>query len=115
LYDPYNPPKFGATLALFGKPESYAREAAVDPRQLAREASPEETQSLPANGKYLQSVGMFDASSGTTRDALWFYASGRNDPMGPLGAKEYIVSMDRYCGFAYWSLTRDLMGKLRAK
>jgi hypothetical protein len=31
--------------------------------------------------------------------------------MGPLGAKEYFVSMDRYCGFAYHTLIADLISK----
>jgi hypothetical protein len=115
LYDPYNPPKFGASLQLFGKPASYARTASVDPRELARQAAPEMIESLPPTGKFLQSVGMFDASAGSTRDALWLYASGRNDPIGPLGSKEYLVSMDRYCGFAYWSLTRDLLGRVKPR
>jgi len=57
----------------------------------------------------VQSVGMFDASNGSTRQALWMYADGRNDPVGPLGSKEYLVSMDRYCGFAYSALIQDLL------
>ena len=34
---------------------------------------------------------------------------GRNDPLGPLGPKEYFVSMDRYCGFVYHELLADLL------
>jgi hypothetical protein len=112
LYDPYNPPKFGASLQLFGK-SSFIRPIAVDPRQLSREASPGPMDSLPMAGKFQQTVGMFDAANGTTRQALWLYAEGRNDPKGPLGSKEYLVNMDRYCGFAYHALIRELMYKVK--
>ena len=113
LYDPYDPPKLGASLQLFQKNWSFARPAAVDPRQLAMEAAPELNQSLPANGNFLQAVGMFDAANGSTRSALWLYTEGRHDPVGPLGSKEYLVSMDRYCGFAYSSLIKDLLYRLK--
>jgi hypothetical protein len=108
LYDPYNPPKFGASLQLFEK-SSFSRVQQVDARQLSREATPGPMQSLPATGNFAQAVGMFDASNGTTRHALFLYAEGRHDPVGPLGSKEYLVSMDRYCGFAYSALIRDLV------
>jgi len=111
LYDPYVPPKFGGSLQLFGKPGWYIRPTNVDPRELARRASPPLGQSVP-QADFLQAVGMFDAANGSTRDALNFYATGRHDPVGPLGAKEYMVSMERYCGFAYFTLTRDLLSQL---
>lgn len=112
IYDPYMPPKFGGSLQLFGKPGWYVRPGNVDPRELARRASPPPGESVP-QADFLQAVGMFDAANGTTRDALNFYASGRHDPVGPLGAREYMVSMDRFCGFAYFVLTRDLIQQLR--
>jgi hypothetical protein len=114
LYDPYDPPKLGAALQLFRKPSGYERAKALDPRELARQATPGESESLAApstRSDFRQAVGMFDASNGSTRDALNFYASGRHDPCGPLGAKIYRVDMDRFCGFAYWSLIRQLTGQ----
>ncbi len=112
IYDPYNPPKLGASLQLFQK-MTYARPAAIDPQELAREATPDLQQSLPATGNFVQAVGMFDAQNGSTREALLMYTEGRHDPAGPLGSKEYLVNMDRYCGFVYSSLIRDLMYRLR--
>src|SRR5947207_3597413 len=49
LYDPYNPPKFGASLQLFVKSGTFtgARAASVDPRELSRRATPGESDSLP--------------------------------------------------------------------
>ena len=113
LYDPYEPPKLGASLQLFQKSWNFTRPAAVDPHELAMQAAPDLNQSLPANGNFLQVVGMFDAANGSTRQALWLYAEGRNDPKGPLGNKEYLVSMDRYCGFAYASLIKDLLYRMK--
>ena len=116
-YDPYNPPKLGASLHLFRKPGSYARPANVDPRELVRRASPPPEQSLPAarDAEFVQAVGMFDAANGTVREALYAYAQGRNDPMGPMGPREYLVNMDRYCGFVYQSLTGDLLRAARRR
>ena len=52
---------------------------------------------------------------GSVRSALFRYAQGRHDPIGPMGAKEYLVSMDRYCGFVYHVLIADMLNspKLR--
>jgi hypothetical protein len=114
-FDPYDPPKLGASLQLFRKPGTYARPANVDPRELARAASPPVEQSLPQDGQFVQAIGMFDAANGSVREALFAYARGRNDPVGPMGAKEYLVSMDRYCGVVYQSLTGDLLRSLRQR
>ena len=114
-YDPYNPPKFGASLQMFRKPGSYVRPQQIDPRELARRATPGEADSLPEgrHADFLQAVGVFDAANGSVREALWRYAAGRNDPTGPLGNKEYLVSMDRYCGFVYHALAEDLLRSMR--
>ena len=107
-YDPYNPPKVGASLQMFRKTPAFNRPAGIDPRALVRAARPVADESLPADAPFVQAVGMYDAANGSVRDALLAYARGRNDPVGPLGAKEYFVSMDRYCGFVY----HELIGKL---
>jgi len=116
-YDPYNPPKFGGSLQLFSKPGTFARVASVDPRELSRRASPPANQSLPQpqQGSFAQAVGMYDAENGSVREKLASYAAGRHDPVGPLGAKEYVVNMDRYCSFAYHALIEQLLSDLRAK
>src|SRR5262249_49988416 len=116
-YDPYVPPKMGASLQLLGKPSSWARPASVDPRELARQATPGETESLPAAAatavteNVVQSVGMFDSANGLVHEALLAYASGRHEPVGPMGAREYYASMDRYCGFVYHELIVDVLHK----
>ncbi|HEY7088559.1 MAG TPA: hypothetical protein VH518_10750 [Tepidisphaeraceae bacterium] len=112
-YDPYNPPKFGAALQMFAHGQSYVRPAAVDVRELARRATPPPVESVPPpqQGSFVQVVGVFDAANGSVRDAVNRYASGRSDPSGPLGNKEYFVSMDRYCGFVYHSLIEKLISE----
>ncbi len=112
-YDPYNPPKLGASIQLFAKPSNYARPEGLDPRELSRMASPGNTESLPAQAGLMQVVGIYDAATGSVREKLAEYADGRNDPAGPLGSKEYRVSMDRYCGFVYHDLIEQLMLKLQ--
>jgi hypothetical protein len=109
IFDPYNPPKMGASVQLFIKPGAYERDATVDPHQLSRMATPGATESLEKRPDFEQAVGMFDAANGSVRERLFFYAAGRNDPVGPLGNKEYLVSMDRYCGFVYHELIGQLI------
>jgi hypothetical protein len=113
-YDAYNPPKFGAALQLFARQGALLRSPTVDVRELVRSATPGPNESAPAPGDFHQVVGMFDAANGTTRKAVYAYAEGRNDPLGPMGAKEYFVSMDRYCGFAYHSLIEELINDVVA-
>jgi hypothetical protein len=116
-YDPYNPPKVGASMQLFARGGSFARQASnVDARELARRAAPAPGDvALPQGGSVLEAVGMYDAANGTVREALLAYAAGRNDPGGPLKSKEYFVSIDRYAGFAYHELIEDLLGQMGPK
>lgn len=115
IYDPYSPPKLGSAMQLFVKPSSYARPANVDPRDLVKRAAPKDVDPMPAGGEVVQVVGMFDAANGSVRDRLRFYASGRHDPVGPLGEKEYLVHMDRYCGFVYSELIDQLITSPKLK
>jgi hypothetical protein len=116
-YDPYDPPKLGASLQVFGKAAAPQRPKNVSPRELTRQASPGPYDALPAarQADFLQVVGMFDAANGSVRQALNDYATGRNDPAGPLGADEYRLSMDRYGGFVYHELIATLMSHPRLK
>jgi hypothetical protein len=116
IFDTYNPPKLGAALQLFVKPGSFVRAPNVDPRELSRSATPKEMDPMPAaGGDVVQAVGMFDAANGTVRDRLHAYAMGRHDPLGPLGEREYYLSMDRYCGFAYSELLEQLIASPKLK
>lgn len=109
-YDPYDPPKWGGSLQMF-RTARVGGAPPVDIRDLTRRAAPDPTQmpAGPMNNDFVQAVGMFDAANGTVREALTGYARGRHDPVGPMGHREYLVSMDRYVGFAYHTLIGDLL------
>ena len=110
IYDPYDPPKFGAALQVFRKGATELP-ANVDVHALSRAATlpPGAPLPSPQQAGFRQSVGMFDASNGSVRDLLTDYAAGRHDPLGPLGQREYLLNMDRYCSFAYHELIIDLL------
>jgi hypothetical protein len=111
IYDPYNPPKFGASLQLLRR-GAVDHPNNIDPRELTRAAAPLDTQALPQHPDFIQTVGMYDAANGSVRAALLRYAKGRFDPTGPLGADEYLLSMDRYCGFVYYTLIQQMIGRI---
>ena len=114
IYDPYDPPKFGASLQVFRKGQRSALPN-VDAYALSRAATPPPGAPLPPpqQAAFRQSVGMFDAANGTVRLRLTDYAKGRQDPVGPLGEREYLLNMDRYCGFVYHELIVDLIGSIK--
>jgi hypothetical protein len=115
IYDAYNPPKLGAALQLFKPKGVIAAKAGLSPREIARQAAPSVDEAPPVQVAFVQVVGMFDAANGSTRADLEYYAAGRYEPKGPLGVKEYFVNMDRYCGFVYHTLIRELLKKQAAK
>src|SRR5438105_11954670 len=69
-YDPYNPPKLGASLQLFSKPADYVRQASLSPRDMARQATPNTNQAMPPATGIVQVVGLYDAENGSVRSAL---------------------------------------------
>jgi hypothetical protein len=113
-YDPYNPPKLGASLQLFRRQVATAQPAAaISPRDMARQAAPmQRPTTMPASG-LVQVVGMYDAQNGSVQSAVKRFAQGRNDPLGPYAAKEYLVNMDRYTGFVYHVMIADLLNSPR--
>ncbi|MFN4242396.1 MAG: hypothetical protein ACK4PI_04075 [Tepidisphaerales bacterium] len=130
-WDPYDPPKMGATLSLFVLPGRLASDVSVDPRALARRATPmsdAETGGFdggaavsggggrrgrtPGSDGFFQASGMFDASHGSVREALFLHAYGRTEPLGPYGMREFLVSSDRYASFVYRQLTLRLFDQV---
>jgi len=115
IFDPYDPPKFGASLQVFKKGAT-APIPNVDVHELSRAATPPQGAPLapPQLAGFKQSVGMYDAANGSVREMLADYAAGRNDPTGPLGQREYMLNMDRYCGFVYHELIRELLWSIKS-
>jgi hypothetical protein len=113
IYDPYNPPKLSASLALLTRtPMAAADVPKIDARELAREATPTEDQALPQHPPFVQVVGMYDAVNGSVHAAVLAYAAGRTDAGEPLGPNEYFQNMDRYCGFVYHTLVGQLLDRV---
>ena len=69
---------------------------------------------LPAADPQAAAVGMFDAANGSVLARLSVYAGGRHDPVGPLGAREYLLNMDRFSGFVYHELIQDLLRSMNS-
>jgi hypothetical protein len=113
MFDPYDPPKLGASMQFF--PHSRDAMASVDLYELARRSTPPPGGPMPQSGGFIQSVGQFDAENGSVRRAVEQYAAGRHDPSGPLGTREYLVDMDRFCSFAYHGLIRDLLKQVSGR
>lgn len=120
LFDPYSPPKLGAALQLFARDGSLIRQTGRlgmdDVQAIARAARDQMTLPPPEaiGGEFLQEAGVFDASHGSTRDALSAYANGRSDPKGAAsGMRAYLLSMDLYAGFVYHELLHNLMLSLK--
>jgi hypothetical protein len=114
LFDAYTPPKMGTALQWFPRGSGRAR-TDIDPRELARQAAPKANESLPAEGRFVQVAEVYDAANGTVRQKVLDYAAGRNDPQGPLGEKEYFVSMDRYGGFVYHDMIVKLLERIERR
>ncbi|HZZ44766.1 MAG TPA: hypothetical protein VFE58_17650 [Tepidisphaeraceae bacterium] len=114
LYDPYDPPKFGGAIQVFLRHPNGEKAGAVDAHALTEQASASagaSATSLPRRSNFVQVADIYDAQNGTVRDKLEAYVAGRFDPKGPLKAKEYLASMDRYVGFAYHDLIVTLLSR----
>jgi hypothetical protein len=114
-FDPYDPPKFGGSLQLFTKPQSYKGAPRLDVHQLELSPAQGNLDPIEQPKALLQVVRLFDAADGTVRDRVKEFAAGRSDPNGPLGEREIVLSMDRYCGFCYHELLIELFGNLNAQ
>ena len=110
MYDPYDPPKFGVSMQLFFAGDSPRQQLSFSARDLTRTASSETSgEILTPPPSFLQASAIYDAREGSTREALWRYAYGRNDPASPATANRFLLEMDRFCGFAYHELIEELL------
>jgi hypothetical protein len=108
-WDPYQPPKIGATLQLYARTLP-RNEAALDPKALTRAPS---DATLPGLRPHRQPVatasGYFDAANGDVRARLLAYAEGRVPPESA-GWRRYLLDMDLYGEFVSHELVRRLLG-----
>ena len=120
IYDPYDPPKVGATLTLFRRSVGFGPTTGQNARDAAAAGVPAEGSGLPAGSAAgfapgtVQATGVFDATNGSIRAAVFEYAYGRYDPYAASARREYLLSADRYCGWVYNELLGDLIKHWRA-
>lgn len=113
-YDPYQPPKFGAAVALFVS--DAARTQTLDPTQLTRARTDDISPGMmPDNAPSSQAAGVFDASNHQTLAWLGEYAKGRNEPGSAFGERIYLVRMDLFTQFAAHRLLHDLLVRERTR
>ncbi len=107
-WDPYEPPKIGATLSLYAR--SVPNHGGLDTRRLTH--APTAT-TLPGELEYRQPVnqvsGYFDASNGSILNALEAYTDGRVPPDSAAGWRGYLLNMNLYHEFVSHELTRRLL------
>lgn len=104
-YDPYDPPKLGLTLALFGSEGRLAgsRGGAGDPMAMQTAG----TEAAVNNGLFREQPltvvsEMLDARDQGVQMNVKRYAEGRTEPSTALGWKGYLANADLYNQFASW-------------
>jgi hypothetical protein len=112
IYDPYDPPKMGASLQLFPVAGTLGQGASVvDPHALDRSPTLD-PYAMAKPVDLQQSVGIYDSADGTVRDRANAFAAGRADPNSPLGSGVVYLDMDQYGSFVYHELITDLLNHL---
>jgi hypothetical protein len=111
IYDPYDPPKMGASLQLFPVAGTVQQGPLLDPHELDRSPTVD-SMAMPKPQVLMQSVGIYDSANGTVRDRANAFAAGRADPNSPLGTSVVYLDMDQYGSFVYHELITDLLNHL---
>lgn len=121
-YDPYNPPKFGLTLALFARPgalEPGRKSPSDDERFQASLADPVTLQTAPVEvglprAEWLDrplsvSSAQLDGADQGVQAAAKEYAIGRSETVSALGWRRYLASMRLFTDFACFHMTERLL------
>lgn len=114
-YDPYNPPKLGITLAIYGR--SPTPTESVDPAALgsaARESASNLRTSNPDAPLSVAQVYLDGANHGVLME-LKRYSEGRRDDSSALGWRRFLASMDDFTEFAAYSAVSKLMARERLR
>lgn len=98
-WDPYDPPRLGLNLALFGSGSALAAPGSpeIDPRALQSASSDYTLNGAPSPDRPLAYFSdHFDASNHAVLMCVRAYATGRADPDSALTWQRYIKSMELY-------------------
>jgi len=115
-WDPYDPPRVGLTLGLFGRGPTLVPggEGGIDARDIQRSA----TERLPSrfdDRPLSVIVAHFDARNHETLMEVQRYAAGRTDTQSPLGWRTYTANMDQYTQFVAFQSLGELMDAERLR
>lgn len=112
-YDPYEPPKFGLSLALYGRPGKLkpGQMDAVDIQKLSYQ--PTDYEFFPNTGFSSAPASVvseyLDARNHAVQMRLRDYATGRHDMKSARGWRTYLASMHLYTEFAAWQTVGQLV------
>lgn len=109
-WDPYDPPRIGLTLGLFGRgPSTPAQGGGLDTRELEGSATELTTPTRFDDRPLSVIVAHYDARNHEVLMSVQRYAAGRTDYRAPLGWRSYTANMDQYVQFvAFQSLSQLL-------
>lgn len=104
-YDPYDPPKLGLTLALFGSEGRLAGSRGEQGDPIALQTA--STEAAMNNGLFREQPltvvsEMLDARDQGVQMNVKRYAEGRTEPSTALGWRGYLANADLYNQFASW-------------
>jgi hypothetical protein len=118
-YDPYDPPKVGITLALFGRTRSVGviEARTSDPMELRRAYTDKDNLVVTQfAGRPLSVIAEhLDAQNHAVLSDLQRYAAGRHDPDKSMGWRRYTASMDLYIEFATHQAVARLLQEERLR
>lgn len=112
-YDPYEPPKLGLSLALYGQPGRLkpGQMDALDIQRLAYQ--PTDYEFFPNTGFSSAPASVvseyLDARNHAVQMRLRDYATGRHDRKSARGWRSYLASMHLYTEFAAWQTVGQLV------
>jgi hypothetical protein len=120
-FDPYEPPEFGAAIALFAVSDALGAlspGAPVDPRALSAAGTDYRTRP-GSDADPLQptstAAAHLDGSNHEVQAAVRAYAEGRHDPSTALGWRRYLASMKLFTEFASYHLAQRLLDAERIR
>jgi hypothetical protein len=115
-WDPYDPPRIGLTLGLFGRGPTLvpSENTGVDSRELAKSPT-EKTLSRFDDRPLSVIVAHFDARNHEVLMSVQRYAAGRTDYRAPLGWRSYTANMDQYSQFVAFQALDQLLDAERLR
>lgn len=116
-WDPYDPPRIGLTLGLFGRGPTLVpseNTASVDSRELAKSTT-EKTLSRFDDRPLSVIVAHYDARNHEVLMSVQRYAAGRTDYRAPLGWRSYTANMDQYSQFVAFQALDQLLDAERLR